>query len=161
MIRKIRGYSMAIMVRIETIEEYNYIKSMGHEPLLLDKYFDIEIGLRKRLQCMLFARSLDGRGNDITASNERFYRWIWDNKPHYCEECMRPLREYSSTYCSHILSRGAFPDMAYDPRNVNILCKFHHDMWETGKRETMRIYKKNTERMKILRYEYSKKDRGL
>ena len=34
---------------------------------------------------------------------------------------VQAANNYSSVYCSHILTRGAFPEMATDPRNINIL----------------------------------------
>lgn len=67
---------------------------------------------------------------------------------------MKPLREYSSVYVSHILTRGAHPDMAHDPRNINILCFNHHNQWENGDRRAMRIYEKNVETIELLKNEY-------
>ena len=67
---------------------------------------------------------------------------------------MRPLPEYSATYCSHILTRGAHPEMANDPRNINILCFKHHLIWENGKREQMRIYPANMLRIEELKQDY-------
>ena len=81
---------------------------------------------------------------------------MWANKPHYCEECMRPLAEYSAVYVSHILTRGANPDMAHDARNINILCFKHHSMWENGDRENMRIFAKNQLTIEELKKDYGK-----
>ena len=81
---------------------------------------------------------------------------MWENKPHYCEECMRPLAEYSAVYVSHILTRGANPDMSHDPRNVNILCFRHHSEWENGAREQMRIFAKNQLTIEELKKDYGK-----
>ncbi len=86
--------------------------------------------------------------------NERFYRWCWKMKPHYCEECMRPLHWYSAVHVSHILTRGAHPDLAHDPRNINILCLSCHNRWENGYREGMRIYEGNKARAERLKKEY-------
>lgn len=116
---------------------YDYARSRGYEPLVQTRFFRMEIGLRKELQ-----RERFGNGH-TPIENERFYRFMWENKPHYCEECMRPLDEYSAVYVSHILTRGANPDMAHDARNINILCFKHHSMWENGERNKMRIYPHN------------------
>lgn len=86
---------------------------------------------------------------------------MWENKPHYCEECMRPLAEYSAVYVSHILTRGANPDMAHDPRNVNILCFRHHAEWENGEREKMRIWAKNQATIEELKKDYKLKSSKL
>ena len=132
---------------IDTRELYDYARSRGYEPLT-DKRFVIDINLRVSIQ-----RALFGSGH-TPAENERFYRWCWEHKPHICEECMRPLREYSATYVSHILTKGAHPEMAHDCRNVNILCFSHHSVWENGNRENMRIYLGNMKTIEQLKKEY-------
>ena len=132
---------------IDTRELYDYARSRGYEPLT-DKRFVLDINLRVSIQ-----RALFGSGH-TPAENERFYRWCWEHKPHICEECMRPLREYSATYVSHILTKGAHPEMAHDPRNVNILCFNHHSVWENGNRENMRIYLGNMKTIEQLKKEY-------
>ena len=136
-----------IPVVIDTREEYEYCKAHGIEPLI-DRRFGMEIHLRVFVQ-----RALFGRGH-TPEENEKFYRWCWLHKPHICEECMRPLAQYSATYVSHILTRGAHPEMAHDPRNVNILCFKHHSQWENGKRENMRIFTSNQLLIKQLTSEY-------
>lgn len=123
-------------VHIVTRSEYDYCKAQGFEPLI-DRRFAMEITLRVAIQ-----RELFGTGH-TPAENERFYRWCWDHYPHICAETMRPLRHYSATYISHILTRGAYPEMAHDPRNVNILSFEMHNRWENGDRENMRIYPSN------------------
>ena len=123
-------------------------------PLLPNKFFTLDIKLREQIQKEMFGRCVIGRG-DIPQANERFFRWIWDHKPHYCEECMKPLRTYSAVYCSHILSRGAHPEMAHDPRNINILCFDHHNQWENGDRKRMRIYPGNQMIIKELENDYN------
>lgn len=135
---------------IDTRELYDYARSRGYEPLT-DKRFVLDINLRVSIQ-----RALFGSGH-TPAENERFYRWCWEHKPHICEECMRPLREYSATYASHILSRGAHPEAAHDPRNINILCFNHHSVWENGNRENMRIYLGNMKTIEQLKKEYGSK----
>lgn len=129
-------------ILLETQQEYDLVKSRGYEPLLTNKYFKLDIKLREKIQKELFGRCIIGRGN-IPQANERFFRWVWGNKTHYCEECLRPLKDFSAVYCSHILTRGAHPEMAHDPRNINILCFQHHNQWENGDREKMRIYSGN------------------
>lgn len=121
---------------IDTREEYDFCVAHRIEPLI-DKRVAMDIRLRVSVQ-----RELFGTGH-TPEENERFYRWAWANKPHFCEECIKPLREYSAVYVSHILTRGANPAMAHDPRNVNILCFEHHNQWENGDRQRMRIYRKN------------------
>lgn len=142
-------------IKINTQEEYECVKSRGYDPLLPNKYFRLDVKLRERIQKKLFGHCVTGRGNDIMAANERFFKWIWDHKPHYCQECLRPLRQYSSVYISHILTRGAHPELAYDPRNINILCFDHHSMWENGARERMRIYPGNQRIIQELMNDYN------
>ena len=137
---------MAIL--IEDIECYKYAKNKGYEPLT-DKRFEMPIKVRIDVQRYLF-----GAGH-TPAENERFYRYCWDLYPHICEECMRPLTQFSATYISHIRTRGAFPEAAHDVRNVNILCFKHHNQWETGNRKAMRIYPGNVQTIEQLTKEYN------
>lgn len=137
---------MAIL--IEDLECYKYAKSKGYEPLT-DKRFEMPIKVRVDVQRYLF-----GTGH-TPAENERFYRYCWELYPHICEECMRPLTQFSATYISHIRTRGAFPEAAHDVRNVNILCFKHHNQWETGNRKAMRIYPGNVQTIEQLTKEYN------
>lgn len=139
---------------ITTTAEYDYCVKHGYEPLLFNKFFRLDINLRVEIQKRLFGHCTIGRGN-IPQANERFYRWCWEHLPHRCEETLRPLTAYSACYVSHILARGAYPEMAHDPRNVNILSYAMHAEWENGKREEMRIYKANAEKIEILKSEYN------
>lgn len=132
---------------IDTREQYDLCKAHGIEPLV-DRRFTMEIRLRVSIQ-----RELFGTGH-TPAENERFYRFCWDHYPHICAECMRPLRQYSATYVSHIMTRGAHPETAHDCRNVNILCFSHHSVWENGDRRNMRIYPGNVRTVEQLKREY-------
>lgn len=132
---------------IDTRELYDFARKRGFEPLI-DRRFAVEINLRVSIQ-----RELFGRGH-APEENERFYRFCWDHYPHVCSETMRPLYEYSAAYVSHIMTRGAHPEMAHDPRNVNILCLDMHNRWENGDRQNMRIYQSNLLIIKMLKKEY-------
>ena len=134
-------------LKIETRKDYKEAKSYGFERLVDDR-FEMAHSLRVEVQKEVFG---DGH---TPAENEKFYRWIWDHKPHICEECMKPLNGYSATYVSHILSRGAYPEMTHDPRNCNILCFQCHAQWENGNRETMRINRSNQNLISKLKGEY-------
>lgn len=134
-------------------QEYDYAVSRGFVPLLDTKHFEMDICLRIDIQREVFGHCVLGRGN-IPVANDRYYHWIWNNKPHVCEETMRPLHNYSAVFVSHILSRGAHPEMAHDPRNCNLLCFEAHNMWENGKRKQMRIYDKNMRTIEVLNKEY-------
>ena len=133
---------------IDTQELYDLARQRGYEPLC-DRRFAVEINLRVSIQ-----RTLFGSGH-TPEENERFYRFCWDHYPHVCSETMRPLYEYSAAYVSHILTRGAHPEMAHDPRNVNILCWEMHNRWENGDRQNMRIYLANLLTIEQLKKEYA------
>ena len=133
---------------IDTREQYDLCRAHGIEPLI-DKRFAMDIRLRVSIQ-----RELFGSGH-TPEENEKFYRWCWEHYPHICSETMRPLHHYSAIYVSHIMTRGAHPEMAHDPRNVNILCFEAHNMWENGYRKSMRIYAGNLLTIKQLKKEYA------
>jgi hypothetical protein len=145
------------MYHIETPEEFNLIMNRGHNPLFISD-FTIDINLRIDIQREFFGHSVLSKGN-IPQANERFYRYMWENKPHYCEECLKPLQNYSSAFISHILSRGSSPEIAHDVRNINILCLPHHNQWENGKKEAMRIYPVNVKTINTLKTEYANKEK--
>lgn len=134
-------------------DEYQYCIQRGFQPLLDIRNFRLEIGLRVEIQREIFGHCVTGRG-DIPAANERFFRWVWEHKPHQCEETMRPLANYSAVYCSHILTRGSHPEIAHDPRNINILSFESHNRWENGDRQNMRIYPGNMRLIELMKTEY-------
>lgn len=139
---------------ITTREEYDLCVSRGFQPLLDNRHFELDIRLRVAIQKEIFGHCAIGRGN-IPQANERFFRWVWKHKPHICEETMQPLHNYSAVYCSHILTRGAYPEMAHDPRNINILCFEAHNRWENGDKQNMRIYARNARIIEQLKTEYN------
>ncbi len=135
---------------ISEMWEYEYARSRGVEPIMGLPRLSIYPPLRRQIQWNLF-----GSGHS-PEENEKFFKFVWKHRPHYCEECMKPLHHYSAVYCSHILTRGAHPEMAHDPRNINILCFEHHNQWEHATtRKTMRIYNKNLITIKLLESEYN------
>jgi hypothetical protein len=131
---------------ITTREEYNYALARGYDALL-DERFPMDIALRKEIQKEKFGGN-NARGNSV------FYRYCLENKPLVCEECGRPIDYPSAVNVSHILTRGAHPAIAHDPRNTNILCFEHHQRWENGDRKSMRIYPKNEKTILQLKKEY-------
>lgn len=140
---------------LTTKAEYDFVNRRGYQPLLPNRYFKVDIKLRKELQ----ERYFGSRGKDIRKVDAKFFRWIWQNKPHFCEECGKPLQYYSATFCSHIMTRGGNPEMANDPRNINILCLEHHNQWENGNRKAMRIYERNQKIIEELKSDYNIKDK--
>jgi len=132
---------------IDTRELYEYAVSRGYQPLI-DRRFRMPIALRVAIQTQLFGRE------HSPENYQKFYQWCWQHKKHICEETMRPLHQYSASYVSHILTKGAHPNMAFDPRNVNILCYEMHNKWEFGNRESMRIYQSNQLIIAQLREDY-------
>ena len=132
---------------ITTIEEYEYAVARGYEPLL-DERIPMSIELRKEVQRRKF-------GKNSIEGNARFYKWCLEHKPNICEECGKPIRYASAVNVSHILTRGAHPNKAYDPRNTNILCFEHHNMWEhSTTRQGMNICHKNEKIIEKLKQEY-------
>lgn len=133
-------------VKISTREEYEMCRSRGIEPLT-HRSFEIDHKLRVRLQKEFFGKN-DAEGN------EKFYKFCLATKTMVCEECGKPILHPGAVNVSHILTRGAHPDLAHDPRNINILCFAHHQMWENGDRKSMRIYPINERKINKLKKEY-------
>lgn len=131
---------------IETREEYDYAVNRGYDPLD-DARFPMAIALRKEIQKEKF-------GGNNREANSRFYRYIIERREWVCEECGRYIAYPCAVNVSHILTRGAHPEKAHDPRNVNFLCFDCHQLWENGDREKMRIYRKNQQTIQQLKHEY-------
>jgi len=95
-------------------------------------------------------------GRKRKAKDIDFYKKAWEKKQDLdggcrCENCGVYLPVYSSTFVSHILTRGANPELAHDFDNYNILCLACHRQWETGDRGNMNIFWKNEERIENLK----------
>ena len=138
---------------ITSREEYEALKARGIDALFYDKNLRLDIGLRKEIQEEIF-----GKGNHQRA-NQKFYRMAWEKSTprmgsHFCQECHKKLESYSATYISHILSRGAHPEMAYDLRNFNILCADCHMKYDQGEKEKMKIWRRSEVIIRELKKEY-------
>lgn len=139
-------------IQITTKEQYyDIVKQFKgkYDPLVGIAGFEIEHKLRLELQEEIF-----GKGNK-QENNQKFYHWVWEHKPHYCYNCSKPLPEYSAKFISHRFSRGAHPEMAYDPRNADIMCQRCHERFEhKTTRVTMAKCDRIEREMKRLKEEY-------
>ncbi len=111
---------------------------------LIDERMQIDFAVRFAYQELLFK------------TDEQFYKWNYDHRPHVCEECHAPLRNYSAVWCSHIISRGERNDMRMDCRNANLLCWLHHQQWESETKFIMQIYPRNAITITTLYGEYQR-----
>lgn len=136
---------------IKNIEDYNHARKYGFHPFI-DQDYEMDIKVRYELQKEIFKTSKSLRMCDV-----KFYKYCWSVLDHYCEETGWYLKQYSSVYISHILSRGAYPEMRWDIRNINILSFESHQLWEFGTLETkkkMKIWFQNQEKSIFLKEEY-------
>jgi len=132
-----KGHKMII----NSLEGFKMAKEYGFNAFL-DRHFDMDIKIRVEIQ------------NSMFKSDAMFYRYCWNNLPHYCEESGMKLMNYSATFVSHILSRGAYPEMRFDIRNINILTFESHKKWESHQKKEMHIFNKNQKTIKLLKHEY-------
>ena len=139
---------------IASIDDYLDELSLGNQPLSNWKKYAIDFLLRMDIQQQLFGKTQLSKGN-IPTANQKYYAWKWDNSLNVCEECAKPLHNYSSYYISHILTRGSHPEMAHDPRNSRILCDKCHDLTENeDTHRELKIYEVDLIIIEILKYEY-------
>jgi hypothetical protein len=69
---------------------------------------------------------------------EAFNRKIWKERPHVCFETGQPLGEKPrGIFFSHVHSKGARPDLQFNPANIVLHSPTAHDTWEFGDRSTM------------------------
>jgi hypothetical protein len=137
------------LIHLTTLEECEYVRSRGREPLADFKRFSMSFDLRYELIRQLFPEY-------SVANTSKFYHWYWNTYPfgRICEETGIPLQNYSPVFISHIITRGSHPEMAYDPRNCNLLSYEAHNRWESHHREEMRIFRGNEMRIKTLTDEW-------
>ena len=139
------------MVEIANREDYDALLKRGID-CLYDKRYHLEIGLRREIQREKFGKN-DDEGNAI------FYRYCLHHFTHVCENCGRPIEHSWAINVSHILTRGSHPEMAHDPRNVNILCWTCHELWEhapTRFKLNPWFVEKNEKTIQMLKQEYNK-----
>ena len=138
------------MVEITNKEDYDALLKRGID-CLYDKRYHLEIGLRREIQ-----REKFGKNDD--AGNAKFYAYCIKHFPHVCENCGKPIPHPWATNVSHILSRGSHPEMAHDPRNMNILCWECHQKFEhtTTRQYLNPWFVEKTERtIQMLKQEYN------
>lgn len=140
------------MIEITTRQEYDYAISKGRNPLLNWRMFKMNHQLRIDIQHELF-----GAGSFQT-ENQKFYEYMWANSIHCCVETGVPIENYSAVHISHILGKGSDRRMACDPRNVNILTRRVHNIWDNGTIEDkikLNIYRENQIITNFLKKEYN------
>lgn len=150
--------SSELPILLESREEYEYVRNeRGYEPLHDFRTFALTPELRYELLLEIFPKY-------SPKNTSRFYRWYWEHypgsqDPRRCENCNTPLPQYSAVFVSHILTRGSypFPEIAYDPRNCNLLCYRCHDQWEKERNREdtdLRIFAENQARIESIRSEF-------
>lgn len=91
---------------------------------------------------------------EVLRKDRVLFLYIFNIKPHECEECGIPLSDIfedadgnivAMYRFSHILGKGAFPEFRHNRLNMNILCLECHQVWEFGDKKKMKIYKDNME----------------
>lgn len=93
------------------------------------------------------------------SSDREWYLYQFKSKPNECEECGTWLPdefedENGNIYCisqySHIITKGSNGKLRHHKLNCNRLCPDHHDQWEFGKRENMKIFESNQKLIEIM-----------
>ena len=111
-----------MIIDIDSIELYLAVRRLPIiEPLTMPQLFNVIN--RTEIVDYLYPET-------STATDSKFYHDVWSMKPHYCENCGLPLKEYSPVFISHIKTRGAHTEIRYDYTNVNVLCFECHNKYE-------------------------------
>ncbi len=80
------------------------------------------------------------------ALDDQVNKSIWESRPRICIECGEVLGPKPvKVYFSHLLSKGAHPELRHDPSNIVLHCRDCHNKWEfaPGFRNTSVTYKMN------------------
>ena len=122
------------------------------------KIYDVKPKTKKKTSA--FAK--DARLNRLklrATNDEQLYFIVFCSTADRCEECGVDLPSefkdddghiiYRTQY-SHIMTKAAYPEFRWEPRNINRLCGRCHSKWEFGERTEMKIYEKNKITIQIL-----------
>ena len=55
-------------------------------------------------------------------SEAELFRKIWNERQHYCEICGVIIQEPKPECFSHILGKGRYPALRYNPKNIKLCC---------------------------------------
>ena len=118
-------------------------------------YVKASIEKRKAKGVKYPIKKLKQKTIDSIAADNRFYKLLWDSRPHRCEECNKDLGSVlNKSFISHILSKGSHPEMRHDERNVSVLCFDCHFRYEFQDRHNMKIWPICQSIIEMLKQEY-------
>lgn len=82
------------------------------------------------------------RQGEKQAKDWAIWTQIWKERPHYCYETGVYLGTTPRTiYFSHILSKGAHPELRHNPKNIVLHSPGAHHQWEFGDRKSMKTFR--------------------
>lgn len=88
------------------------------------------------------------KGSKIASEDSKFFKEIWEERPHKSEISGKPLRTYSPTYMSHILTKGAYPKARHWKENIMLMTFLEHQEWEFADRSTAHFKAKFSKALK-------------
>lgn len=97
-------------------------------------------------------RSTGKTNKEKILADELFYEQCFNLSDHRCEECGCNLpndfrdddgRVIARWRYSHVIPKSIAPEIRHNVNNINHLCIKHHQEWENGDRQSMKIYKNN------------------
>jgi len=141
--------------------EYGICVNCGEEKLLVVKagycnYCNETV--RKNKTHRLPKQTPIKKGNKNAKANNDFYKKMWDKwKRQGClrsAESGKDLGSYSPAKVAHILSRGAFPGLAYVEENVVPLLPEEHHQLDHGDCTKMKIWPWIQEKRQELKRKY-------
>lgn len=59
----------------------------------------------------------------------KVFKAIWDSRPHWCEVCWATIQQPRPENFSHLLPKGAYPELKLDERNIVLKCRDCHNLW--------------------------------
>lgn len=134
-------------------EKCNNIRLHGSE---YGKQHKVSPKQRKPLKStkMPIKMGLSKKALSVIKKDEEVYEKVFNSSNHRCEECHTQLntefrddegRVIMRARYSHILPKGAYPQLRHNEDNFNNLCPTCHHRYEFGDKENMKIFKKNEE----------------
>lgn len=84
---------------------------------------------------------------DLVKTDAAFYLLIWQEREHKCENCGKPIHEFSLLLFHHVLPKrpdGGYPQYRHCKWNIWILCWECHDTHDNGNPDSAKVKKLRT-----------------
>jgi len=66
----------------------------------------------------------------VATGEYKLFEEIWEERPHRCSVCGKPLPVFNVRYFAHVLGKKAYPHLRLFKGNIAILCGICHRLFD-------------------------------